>query len=163
MLGERKSSMCRSRVARGHFTLMAVGPIEMTAALHDLKVRRQRIIFQWWRRGIGGVKWCLPTTPPLLRSWIIAEQPRWNQHSAKPYHHYFYTPHHETHGTAPVFSAPVHHDEKFCSGKLWSSVWETKQHNKPLCSLSSTLCFNCNQIMLMLSSSTIKNYIICNR
>lgn len=75
MLGERKSSMCRSRVARGHFTLMADGPIEMTAALHDLKVRRQRIIFQWWRRGIGGVKWCLSTTttttpppppPPLL-------------------------------------------------------------------------------------------------
>lgn len=63
MLGERKSSMCRSRVARGHFTLMAAGPIEMTAALHDLKVRRQRIIFQWWRRRIGGVKWYLP---PLL-------------------------------------------------------------------------------------------------
>lgn len=57
--------MCRSGVARGHFTLMAAGPIEMTAALHDLKVRRQRIIFQWWRRGIGGVKWCLsPPTPP---------------------------------------------------------------------------------------------------
>lgn len=68
-LGERKSSMCRSRVARGHFTLMAAEPIEMTAALHDLKVRRQRIIFQWWRRGIGEVKWCLYTTPsppPLL-------------------------------------------------------------------------------------------------
>lgn len=54
--------MCRSRVARGHFTLMAAGPIEMTAALHDLKVRRQRIIFQWWRRGIGGIKWCLSST-----------------------------------------------------------------------------------------------------
>ena len=34
--------------ARGHFTLMAAGPIETTAALHDLKVRRQWIIFQWW-------------------------------------------------------------------------------------------------------------------
>lgn len=66
MLGGRKSSMCRSRVARGHFTLMAAGPIEMTAALHDLKVRRQRIIFHWWRGGIGGVKWCLPNKPPLL-------------------------------------------------------------------------------------------------
>lgn len=63
---KKNPSMCRSRVARGHFTLMAAGPIEMTAALHDLKVRRQRIIFQWWRRGIGGVKWCLSTTPPLL-------------------------------------------------------------------------------------------------
>lgn len=67
MLGERKSSMCRSRVARGHFTLMAAGPIEMTAALHDLKVRRQRIIFQWWRR-IGGVKWYLP---PLLLPLLL--------------------------------------------------------------------------------------------
>ena len=93
MLGERKSSMCRSRVARGHFTLMASRPIEMTAALHDLKVRRQRIIFQWWRRGIGGIKWCLPTTLPLLLSWIIAEQPRWNQHNTKPHHHYSYTQH----------------------------------------------------------------------
>lgn len=40
------------RVARGHFTLMPARPIEMTAARHDLKVRRQWIIFQWWgRRG----------------------------------------------------------------------------------------------------------------
>lgn len=87
MLGERKSSMCRSRVARGHFTLMAARPIEMTAALHDLKVMRQRIIFHRWWRGIGGVKWCLPNKPPLLR-WIIAEQPRWNQHSAKARRYY---------------------------------------------------------------------------
>lgn len=64
MLGKRKSSMSRSRVARGHFTLMAARPIETTAALHDLKVRRQKIIFQLWRRKTRAVKWCLP--PPLL-------------------------------------------------------------------------------------------------
>ncbi|KAK5603339.1 hypothetical protein CRENBAI_009660 [Crenichthys baileyi] len=49
---------------------MAASPIETTLALQDLKVRRQRIIFQWWQRRIGGVKWCLPTTlassPPEL-------------------------------------------------------------------------------------------------
>lgn len=102
MLRERKSSLCRSRVARGHFTLMAARPIEMTASLHDLKVRRQQIIFQWWRRGIGGGKWCLPASPPLLLlllplSWIIAEQPRWNQHSTKLHHHHSYTQRSEKH------------------------------------------------------------------
>lgn len=164
MLGERKSSMCRSRVARGHFTLMAAGPIEMTAALHDLKVRRQRIIFQWWRRGIGGVKWCLPTTPPLLRSWIIAEQPRWNQHNTKPHQHYFYTQHTMTHmASHRSFLCPYIIMRNSALEQFWSSVCETKQHNKPPCSLYSTLCFNCNQIILMLSSSTIKNYIMCNR
>lgn len=138
MLGERKSSMCRSRVARGHFTLMAARPIETTAALHDLKVRRQRIIFQWWRRGIGGVKWCLSTTPPLLLCWIIAEQPRWNKHSTEPHHHYTYTWHTmKTDRITSAFSAPLHHNEKFCCWKFRSSVCETRQHNKPPRSLYS--------------------------
>lgn len=136
MLGERKSSMCRSRVARGHFTLMAAGPIEMTAALHDLKVRRQRIIFQWWRRRIGGVKWCLPTTPPLLfpllplLNYCRTTKMESTQHQTSP-SLLLHTAHRETHSIAPVFSAPVHHDEKFCCGKFRRSVWETKQHNKP--------------------------------
>lgn len=47
MLGEGKSSMSRSRMFRGRFTLMVDRPIEMALALHDLKVRRQQIIFQW--------------------------------------------------------------------------------------------------------------------
>lgn len=136
MLGERKSSMCRSRVARGHFTLMAARPIEMTAALHDLKVRRQRIIFHRWRRRIGGVKWCLPNKPPLLR-WIIAEQPRWNQHSAKARR--YYTGARSTMKTdqiARVSSAHIHHNEKFCHWKfkklcLWKQ-W--KPSERPPCS-----------------------------
>lgn len=121
----------KRRVARGHFTLMAAGPIEMTAALHDLKVRRQRIIFQWWRRGIGEVKWCLsppipPPSPPPPR-WIIAEQPRWNQHSAEARHHYTYARHTmETDRIAPVFPAPIHHNEKYCQWKFRGSVCENK-------------------------------------
>lgn len=161
MLGERKSSMCRSRVARGHFTLMAAGPIEMTAALHDLKVRRQRIIFQWWRRGIGGVKWCLSATPPLLLFWIIAEQPRWNQHSTKPHHHYTYTQHTMKHiSSLRCFLRPYIIMRNSALEKF-SSVCETKQHNKPPCSLYSIPCFKCFfiQIALMLSSGTIRNYI----
>lgn len=115
---------------------MAAGPIEMTAALHDLKVRRQRIIFQWWRRGIGGVKWCLSITPPLLLSWIIAEQPRWNQHCTKPHHHYTYTQHTtKTDRIASVFSALIHHNEKFCDWKFRRSVRKTRQHNEPPCFL----------------------------
>lgn len=128
MLGERKSSMCRSRVARGHFTLMAAGPIEMTAALHDLKVRRQRIIFQWWRRRIGGVKWYLPPLLLpllLLLSWIIAEQPRWNQHSTKPQHHYSYTQHNIKH-IALLWSSPWIH----IIARI--SICDLKQHNKTI-------------------------------
>lgn len=64
MLGERKSSMSRSRVVRGHFTLMAARPIETTAALHDLKVRRQRIIFQCWWSRTEGIRCGAPTIPP---------------------------------------------------------------------------------------------------
>lgn len=142
MLGERKSSMCRSRVARGHFTLMASRPIEMTAALHDLKVRRQRIIFQWWRRGIGGIKWCLPTTLPLLLSWIIAEQPRWNQHNTKPHHHYSYTQHTMKHIALLLYFLCLYIImRKYFSGKFRSSVHETKQHKKSSCSKYKILCF----------------------
>lgn len=146
MLGERKSSMCRSRVARGHFTLMAARPIEMTAALHDLKVRRQRIIFHRWRRGIGGVKWCLPNKPPLLR-WIIAEQPRWNQHSAKARR--YYTGARRTMKTdqiARVSSAPIHHNEKFCHWKfkklcLWKQ-WKPSEPPHPPLHTGAERCFN---------------------
>lgn len=124
MLGERKSSMCRSRVARGHFTLMADGPIEMTAALHDLKVRRQRIIFQWWRRGIGGVKWCLSTTttttppppPPPLLNYCRTAKMESTQHRT-PTSLHLHRAQHETNPIAPVFPALIHHNEKFCSGK----------------------------------------------
>lgn len=143
MLGERKSSMCRSRVARGHFTLMAAGPIEMTAALHDLKVRRQRIIFHRWRRGIGGVKWCLPNKPPLLR-WIIAEQPRWNQHSAKARRYYTGAWRAmKTDQIAQVFSAPIHHNEKFCHWKFRKlCLWKQETHQNPLFHTRAKYCFN---------------------
>lgn len=149
---KREKKMCRSRVARGHFTLMAAGPIEMTAALHDLKVRRQRIIFQWWRRGIGGVKWCLSTTPPLLAPpphrhhshpprWIIAEPPRWNQHSAEPHHHYAYTqaPPWKQIALLLSFPVPIHHNEKYCHWKFRGSVCENKQHDEPPGSLCGSL------------------------
>lgn len=140
MLGERKSSMCRSRVARGHFTLMAAGPIEMTAALHDLKVRRQRIIFHRWRRGIGGVKWCLPNKLPLLR-WIIAEQPRWNQHSTKARR--YYTGARRTMKTDQIARAPIHHNEKFCDWKFRKlCLWKQETHQRPLFHTGAGYCFN---------------------
>lgn len=132
MLGERKSSMCRSRVARGHFTLMATGPIEMTAALHDLKVRRQQIIFQWRSEMV-------PPKPPPPPSHSFFTAPELLQYS-KDGINIAQQPtiitlrrstHHKTHSTMPVFSAPVHHHEKYCCGKLTSSVCETKQHNTP--------------------------------
>lgn len=133
MLGGRKSSMCRSRVARGHFTLMAAGPIEMTAALHDLKVRRQRIIFHWWRGGIGGVKWCLPNKPPLLLRWIIAEQPRWNQRSAEAQRYYSGARRTmKTDQIARLFSAPIHHNEKFCHWKFQNALFvKAGKHSSP--------------------------------